>query len=156
QVREHATDLRPQEYVSLVFRRTVCMNLDELPLRATTYRRSEFDPAVHARCGRGLAGADIRVLDPRQDAELARWPIESQDALYQHEISGGPAAHRHRLACVMGFRSQRIVSRIIDGIDGRGLGIARGTGKGEIGIAAAPLENNQLIVDAAPPAIRAA
>src|SRR5262245_59768328 len=56
----------------------------------------------------------------------------------------------------MGFRSQRIVSRIIDGYDGRGLGIARGTGKGEIGIAAAPLENNQLIVDAAPPAIRAA
>ena len=113
-----------------------------------------LDPGIDP-VGRGrAAGADVGVLDARDDAELAVAPLEAQRALDQHQVAPGLAAGLHPHAGVMRLAALRIVLGIVDLVDRRGLaGIGRGR-EGVVDIAAFLAQHDQLVVHAAAEAVR--
>src|SRR3546814_7983027 len=83
EVAEHGIDLRPEHDAGLGFRRAVGVDLDEAPFRPALDVDSSVAPAVDARRGGRVVGADVGVLAARDDAVPAVAPVQPDSATAQ-------------------------------------------------------------------------
>ena len=122
--------------------------LDENPLRATFDVNAHVDPGVDSVWGGGGAGANVGVLNSRQQTELAVFPHEAQRSLNDHQVPHGLATHFDPHACVVRLALAWVATRLTDLVDGAGLAGLLFSWQGEVGIAAFIGQNLDLIAHA--------